>query len=46
LVNRDISDITALELKVAATGLLRFQGVYGLNASEMANGKLSDKQYK
>ncbi|XP_016926427.4 prolyl 4-hydroxylase subunit alpha-2 [Drosophila suzukii] len=45
LVNRDISDITALELKVAATGLLRFQGVYGLNASEMANGKLSDKQY-
>ncbi|XP_037732506.1 prolyl 4-hydroxylase subunit alpha-2 [Drosophila subpulchrella] len=45
LINRDITDITTLELKMAATGLLQFQGVYGLNASEMAHGKLSDKQY-
>ncbi|XP_016949690.1 prolyl 4-hydroxylase subunit alpha-2 [Drosophila biarmipes] len=44
-VNRDLTGITALDLKMAATGLLRFQGVYGLNESEMANGKLSDKQY-
>ncbi|XP_017055756.1 prolyl 4-hydroxylase subunit alpha-2 isoform X2 [Drosophila ficusphila] len=37
--------ISATDLKMAATGLIRFQGVYGLNESEMANGKLYDKQY-
>jgi len=26
--------------------MLRFQGVYGMDESEMANGKLHGKQYK
>ncbi|XP_070073405.1 prolyl 4-hydroxylase subunit alpha-1 isoform X2 [Drosophila takahashii] len=45
LLSRDLTGISAQDLKMAANGLIRFQGVYGLNESEMANGKLYDKQY-
>ncbi|XP_039232139.1 prolyl 4-hydroxylase subunit alpha-1 isoform X2 [Drosophila yakuba] len=33
------------EFQTAASGLLRFQNIYGLNESEMANGMLYGKQY-
>ncbi|XP_016987426.1 prolyl 4-hydroxylase subunit alpha-2 [Drosophila rhopaloa] len=45
LLERDLTSISALEMHMAATGLIRFQGVYGLEASEMANGKLYGTQY-
>ncbi|XP_039494164.1 prolyl 4-hydroxylase subunit alpha-1 isoform X2 [Drosophila santomea] len=45
LIKFDLSHISKLEFQTAATGLLRFQGVYGLNESEMANGILYGKQY-
>ncbi|EDW53289.1 GM12749 [Drosophila sechellia] len=38
-------NISDVELETAATGMMRFQGVYGMDESEMANGKLHGKQY-
>ncbi|XP_043653026.1 prolyl 4-hydroxylase subunit alpha-1 isoform X2 [Drosophila teissieri] len=45
LLDFDLSPISKLELRTAAAGLLRFQGIYGLDESEMANGILYGKQY-
>ncbi|EDV53286.2 prolyl 4-hydroxylase subunit alpha-2 isoform X1 [Drosophila erecta] len=45
LIDFDLSRFSELELESAAFGMLRFQGVYGLDESEMANGKLFGKQY-
>ncbi|XP_017083038.2 prolyl 4-hydroxylase subunit alpha-2 [Drosophila eugracilis] len=46
LVGTDLTAVSEMELEMAATGLLRIQSVYGLNESDMANGKLHNKQYK
>ncbi|XP_032578168.1 prolyl 4-hydroxylase subunit alpha-1 [Drosophila sechellia] len=44
-IDYDLSSISDVELETAATGMMRFQGVYGMDESEMANGKLHGKQY-